>query len=331
MDAPASAPAAAAPSSPSSSPSPAASSPSPSPSSPAAPAAPVAAGKDPAVTPASGETPAATAERKARKLQLKVDGQLSEVDLDSLSDEDLSLKLQMAEAARKRMQEAAELKKKFENAVKLIKENPFEALKDPVFGLDLEQLAEQHLAEKYRMEIMPEPERKQAELERRLAEFEKREATRLAELEAEQERELTERIYKETEQTFHQALEAAELPKNRETLQAMAQIAQLNLEHGIEMTPQQIAHAAGEQLKGRSQHFLRSLKGQALLSHLGPDVVKEVMRMEVARVRGQPVTPQEPAQAAPAEETPEDRKRDRSPEPRRRDSITQLKKLVRGY
>jgi hypothetical protein len=229
-------------------------------------------------------------EAERRKYKLKVDGQDEEVEL---TDEEISVRLQKERAAAKRMQESAELKKKFAQAVDLIKKDPFAALKDPAFGIDLEALAEQRLLEKYKLELMPEEQRKQMEMERKLKEYETKEQERTR-LEQEahqrtQQEQFEAKIFQETEKTFMAALESADLPKDYETLYMMADVAKLNLDYGVELTPQQLAAEVRAKLDGyskREKSLRANLKGDKLLEYLGTDTVKEVLQASVAKLKG---------------------------------------------
>ncbi len=266
------------------------------------------------------------AERKARKLQLKIDGKMSEVDIDAMSDDKLAVELQLGAVARKRMQESAELNKKFESIIEYISENPWEALKDPVFnkgkGVNLEELAEKRLAERYQQELMPEQEREQHKLRQELEGYKKKESEFIAQKRAEAQQAMEQRVFEETEQSFIAALESSDLPKNKRTLAMMAQVQMLNLEHGIELTPSQIASEVREQLSGHNQEVLRSMKGESLLSYLGEETVKEVLRLSVAKVRGPSPAKAKPADAAAAPAN-DDSKPPMDPK--------QFRKWMRGY
>src|SRR5688572_742490 len=100
------------------------------------------------------ETPTEAAERKARKLKLKVDGAEIDYDIDATSDEDLATELQLAKAARKRMQEAADIRKKFTELVQRGQQDPFKAMEE-LFGVDGYKIAEEKLRQKYLEEELP--------------------------------------------------------------------------------------------------------------------------------------------------------------------------------
>jgi hypothetical protein len=290
------------------------------------------------------ETPA---EKKARTLRLKVDGVEEQVNLDEMPDEELQTQLQLARAARKRMQEAAEARKekeatlaKFQQILQLGKQDPRAAL-EAVFGVNPREWAESYLRDVYQEEDLPEPERKaralQRELEARDAKLREIEEAKAAEEKSRQEAEtakqqeaLVKQQFEQYEKEYHAAMDKHGLPYNRETAYLFAQIGKLNLEHGIDLTTDQIAYEVKKRLSGTNQAVLRNLKGAALLSYLGDDVVKEIVRMSIEKVRApkSPAKPFEPP--APQNTSPLDDLDDVPPAKRRMQSLNVWRKLSRG-
>lgn len=287
------------------------STPAPSASSSSAPStpAPAAPKAEAAPTPASPATPGqaapageTAAERKARLLKLKVDGVEEEVNLDEMPDEDLATQLQLAKAARKRMQEAADVRRKFQQLVEMGKERPDEAF-EALFGKNFKETAEEYLRQKYAEEELPEAEKEKLALQRQLAE---ERARREAFENAEREKKIAEiqqQQFQQFETEYRSALTKHDLPFTKETAYLMAQVGMLNLQHGIDLTADQMATEVKKRLTGMTQGVFKQLKGAALLSYLGDDVVKEVVRMSVERVRGAKAAPKpfEPPAPAPTE------------------------------
>lgn len=113
-----------------------------------------------------------------RKLKLKVDGQDLEEEIDLDNEEELRKHLQLSKAAQKRMQEAAELKKRQSQIDTEIQEfiqhlrDPSKAaqiLSDPRIGLDVKKFAQQIINQEIEeMQLSPEEKERrklQAELE----------------------------------------------------------------------------------------------------------------------------------------------------------------------
>lgn len=225
--------------------------------------------------------------RKARNLSIKVDGQVENIDIDSMDDATLTKQLQLARAAQKRMQEAAELKKQQESFRERLKKDPINALKDPDLGVDVRKMIEDQILREYEEQQMDEPTRKAAQLERSLAE---REAKIKAQEEAYQQREtqaLNEKVFNETRAQFEKALTESGLPNNGHTIALMAEVAQQNLEAGIELDPSQLAGEVRERLSQTNAHVFKGMQGEQLAKYLGDSVITEVLKFAVERVKNQ--------------------------------------------
>jgi hypothetical protein len=237
-----------------------------------------------AKAPPAGETPAAKA---SRKLSIKVDGQVEDVDIDSMDDAELTKRLQFAKAASKRMQEAAEIKKQQEAFRERLKKDPVNALKDPEFGVDVRKMIEEQILREYEEQQMDEPTRKVKQMERAMAE---REAQIAAKEQAYQERETTalnEKVFNETKAQFEEALSTGGLPNNGHTIGLMAQVAQECIENGIEASPAQLAAEVRNRLSEINSHVLKGMKGEQLAKYLGDEQITEVLRYAVERVKAQ--------------------------------------------
>lgn len=233
--------------------------------------------------PVAENPPIAEARKEAerRKYKLKIDGLDQDEDL---TDDEVSVRLQKAKGAEKRMQEAAADRKKFFAASEAIRNDPFGALKE-AYGIDIEKLAEERLAAKYQEQLLPENERRELEYKRQLAERDgqlksikdKEEATHREAYET--------KLGQEMESGFLNALQTSGLPQNYETLKQMVEVAKFNLEHGIDLTPAQIASEVRDRAHAQAQHVFKNMSGEGLLKYLGADVVKEVLKLSVAKIR----------------------------------------------
>jgi hypothetical protein len=236
------------------------------------------------------------------------------LDLDALTDEEHVQNAQWAKAARKRMQEAAEIKKSFKGLQEAIKKDPFSALRDPAFGnLDIRKQVEDQLVREYQESQMDEPSRKAAALQRELEQERAKREEYESTAKARSQQQLEAQVFAETRKEFISALEATDLPKTKETLYLMAQVAQTALDNGIELSPQQIAGKVKERITGMHRSITGSLKGEALIKHLGDDVVKEVIRHSVAKAKGAKANPVAPPVKQNVEEG-EDRPKRKMPD-----------------
>lgn len=220
-------------------------------------------------------------EAARRKYKLKIDGAEKEMEF---SDDEISVRLQKAMAAEKRMQEAAETRKAFQKFVDDFKKDPFLAAKSLDDKMDLDALAEERIVRRYQEEQLKKEnpnEYEKVQLQRQLEEYKSKEASFKAEQEQKAQDEYYAKVGQEMERDFMAALDKSGLPKDRRYLKMMAEVADLNLSHGIELTPAQMASEVRAQISGQHQYVTQGLKGQALIEHLGKDVVEEVLKHSI--------------------------------------------------
>lgn len=290
----------------------------------------------PTDAPVKGEatqTQAAKVEAAKRKYKLKVDGAEQELEL---GDDEIAVRLQKAVAAEKRMQEAAEDKKRAKSMLDVVSD-PLKLISHPELGPKILEAAERKLIEQFQAEELKKNDpaaAERAELQRQLEEYKRKEAEAQESQQAKQRQELEDQVYQQTEREFLDALDTSNLPKNRQTLYMMAEVARLNLDHGIEMTPQQMASEVNERLRGMHQHVMSGLKGDQLASYLGDEIVNEVLKHSVEKLRAkkngaQPKLINPEAAEAPTQQPALD---DDEPFSRRRTSadLREWKKLTRG-
>ena len=250
--------------------------------------------------PPEPKAPATPTAAEKRKYKLKVDGKDQELELD---DTEISIRLQKATAAEKRMQEAAEQRKQIQAVLEFIKKDPIAALKDPALGIDVEKMVEERLAQRYqdemkRQQMTPE-QLKMKEIEDQLqaerAKREELEKTRAAEAK----KALDEKIWADTQKSFFDAMAEEGVEQNYETIFHMAEIAKMNLEHKIELTPKQMAAEVKARMDGAREKLEKAarstLKGDKLLSYLGQDTVNEVIQATLAKYKAKPAVAPPPA------------------------------------
>lgn len=242
--------------------------------------------------------------RKARKLKLKVDGKEEEYDVDAMSDEQLAIDIQMAKAARKRMQESADTKKQFNSIIEGLKKGDFSILKDPAIGIDVRKMVEDQLVEEFKANQLPEHERKAMELEKKLQERE----AKLKEYETKESEAARQKLeastLQEIETDFKTALESKDLPKTRETMALMAEVAATYLEkHGIQLTPQQLASEVESRIQSQAKYVLSKMNPAALVKYLGQDVVNSLVKHSVDTYKAKQAAGSAGRQTAPGETT----------------------------
>lgn len=249
----------------------------------------------------ANETPAERAERKElekRKYQFKVDGREWDEELD---DNEIRVRLQKGFAADKRMQEAAELRKKFQDAMSYGKDNLDEAVKQ-LFGVDIDEYMEQRLESRFKDAMLSEEERERSSLQKELERYKKQEQEAKTRAEQEARQKFEREIWENTEKEFIGALDRLGYDRNvsKLLLPMMTDLADAALDAGMELDAELIAHEANKRLSAVNKTRLTGLKGDRLLAELGDDVVKEVLkaRLSKARLTPEPEPPPPPAPVA---------------------------------
>ena len=251
--------------------------------------------------------PKAPTAAEKRKYQLKVDGQDIE---EELSDDDVRVRLQKAHAVDKRFQEVASQRKAIEEALKTIKTDPAKALKE-IAGLDLDEWAEKRILERYQEAMLPEAEREKAEMQRKLADYERQFEEQKTAAETAKQQAYEQQVFEKTEQEFISAVEQLGYDKgfSRTVLvPMMAEIAEAALDYGVELTPSQMASEANKRLETIHRRQVQGLKGDQLLRYLGDDVVTEAIRAKLSATRGTAAAPSTPPPPARKPVTEEPRK-----------------------
>lgn len=239
------------------------------------------------------ETAAQTEARKEaerRRYRLKVDGQEREEDL---SDDEVAVRLQKGLAAEKRMAEAAKVRKEAEALREAIRSGKLDALSEDERKTLRKTIEDQIIAE-FQEQQLPETERKVLEAQRKAEEYEKKLKSYEEAQERQAQEQLERQVFEQTEKEFAEALEAEGVLKTRHTLYMMAEIASMNLDQGIELSPKQMAAEVNRRLAETNRHVLTSLKGDQLERYLGEAVVKEILRHSIEKHRkGQTQPPAE--------------------------------------
>jgi len=230
-----------------------------------------------------------------------------------LSDEEVAVRLQKAEAAESRFQKASDIQKKWEQLQQIAKEDPSLLIRE-LAGVDPQEYAQRLVEEKWKLEVMPEHDRKVYELEKKIKAYQDQEAKAQAAQQAHAKTQAEKAAEAQLEATFQRAFEVSGLEYNEDNLEVFGQLVLANHDHGLEYTPEQLAAEARSRIDERNQKYegkvkerFSGLKGPELLDFLGEAAVKEVLRAAVARHT--PKVPDAPA-ALPANSGTEAQGRD---------------------
>lgn len=216
-----------------------------------------------------------------KRYKVKIDDQEAEVDED-----EVVAGYQRAKAAHKRFEEASKLRKQAEQLVHALKNDPISVLTDPRLGVDFKQLAVDYLAKEFEQEEMSPEQRRASELERKVREYEEKEAARIQEAEQAELSQAQQRFAQELEHEFSGVLETSGIPKTTESVRRMAYVKLQAIEAGYDMTAAEIAAEVKRSYAEEHTSYFGALDGDALLSAIGEPTLKKIRKAELARLNG---------------------------------------------
>lgn len=244
---------------------------------------------------------------KKGKEVLKVNGKQREVK----DYNDMVRLAQLGLAANEKFQQASEKIRQAEAIVELLQTNPEKALQR--LGYDVRQMAENYLRQELEKEVLTDEQRKVMELEQKLAEYETEKkqkeehekASRIAELQAHYETELSDKIIN--------AIETYKLPRNERTISRIAEKLYVALESGYEIDPIDVAPIVKQEVEEELRGMYGTLDVDSMLALLGEDNLKKIREHELKKVKEK--APQNPIKTTPVatavpeqKETPKSKK-----------------------
>lgn len=220
-----------------------------------------------------GETAAQTA---ARLYKVKVDGEEMEVD-----EAELLRGYAHQKAASKRMADAAAERALAEEVMGIFKSNPKQAFEK--LGLNAKQFAEQLLMEEMEESVLTDEQKEVRELKRFKESIEQREKAAREKESADAEEAFRTQVAQELQTNIVTALDSAELPKNEFTVSRMAFYLESCLKAGYNATPQDVVSHVKAEYEKELKGLIGGFKDDQLMSFLGDDVVKKVVKGHIAK------------------------------------------------
>lgn len=219
-----------------------------------------------------------------RKYTYKADGQEFNEELD---DAEIANKLSLSRAAQKRMQEASATKKQMEQFVTALQNDPMSVLKnDKIMGTKkFREIAEQFLLQQIEEESYTPEERERANKDRQLSEYQRKEKEFQAKQEAEQASRLEKQYADQYEKTIMESLNSSNLPKTPYTVKRMAALMQQNLQHGLELEPNQLAQLVKEDYLNEQKLLVGSSSAEQLIAMFGEDIANKIRKYDLAKFR----------------------------------------------
>lgn len=237
-----------------------------------------------AAAPAPGAQP--TKEQvAAAKRKLKVEGK--EV---LVSDQELEKFAQLGMTADSRFKEAAEMRKTMTEIVQALQNDPISALQ--ALGIEFDPIAEKHLTERIKREMMDPVEReledlrnykKQQEEERQRLEQDTKKKTHTQQFE-----QLKQQASATYTQKIGEVLTKTNLPRTPETIQWMSQELANAVEHGYDMDFEIAASRVRQRYQTAIKSLVGDLDGEQLLEILGGDpLVNKIRKYDLTRLQAQ--------------------------------------------
>lgn len=226
--------------------------------------------------------PAAPVPNK-KKFQLKVDGEEIEEELDLNDDEGLKNKLQLARAAKKRMNEAVSTKRQAMEIIKAFEQDPESMLRR--LGPKGREIAEKFLLGHIQEELMSPEEKERRDMKKKLETYEQKEAREKEEREAAANAKREADYANSFQQTIMTALQKSGLPKTPELVKRMAAIMSKNLEFGLELTPDDLVNEVKTDLTAIVKSIVGDSDGDSLISLFGNDVANKIRKSDLKRLQ----------------------------------------------
>jgi hypothetical protein len=236
-----------------------------------------------------------------KKFKYKADGAEFE---EELGDDEITNRLSLAKAAQKRMAESATSKRQIAEFVKQLKEDPMSVLSDErIMGSKkFREIAEQFLLKQIEEESLSPQEREYKEKERKLSEYERKDKERQEQEQQAKAKQLESHYTQTFEKTIISALESSSLPKNVFTVKRMAELMQKNLQHGLDLEPQQLAQLVKEDYLAEQRAVIGSASAEQLIAMFGDEVANKIRKHDLSKFQ---VKNPEPKQYSQRSEEPQ--------------------------
>lgn len=226
-------------------------------------------------TPVEGDNaPKENAQSMLKKFKLKVDGEEIEEEFDLSNEEALIKELQLAKAAKKRMAEAQDAKRKAYELMQSVDQDPLNLLKR--LGPKGYELAEQMLLEKMQNDMLSPEEKHYREMQRKLEAYENQEKL----LKEQQEKQQLEAMEKQQADHYQKviidALDASGLPKTAESAKRLAFLLHKNLQLGVELDAVDLAKEVKNEFQSGIASLLKNATPEQLVELLDKEAVKKL-------------------------------------------------------
>ena len=245
--------------------------------------------------------------KNMRKIKYRADGKDYEDEIDFNDDKVMAQHLSKSRAASKRMDESAATKRQAEQFFKMLQDDPEKLLSHEQFGgpKKLREFAERLLSRQLEEEMLTPQERQQKTNEERLKKYEDQEKEQVTRQEQEHMQKLQEHYADDFQKQIITGLSSQGLPKTNRTVKRMAALMSKNLEHGFDMTPQQLAEIVRSDYEEEMREMFGASDGDMLLKLIGEEGSSKIRKSDLARLKSNSPFGQQPQQrSAPTQDEP---------------------------
>lgn len=256
------------------------------------------------------------AKEAMRKFKVKVEGKDLEVD-----EKELLRGYSHQRVANKALQEGKALRKQAEEFVAMLKDEA--KLKDVLqkLGHDPRKLSEKILAQHLEDELMDPRDRELRDTKAKLAQIEEMDKRQKEAIEAKRLEHVKQRFMKEYETDFISALDKTGLPPTKPMVAEMAKYISRSAKIGFKMSAMEAAQLVKEDVQNLTQRLVGDSDGDTLIKLLGDNVANKIRKYDTSRIK----TPEQVLQTPP-----EQVRRNREKEPKKRMSIREWQLMKRG-
>lgn len=221
------------------------------------------------------------AEKRLKKLKLKVDGKEIEEEFDLDDEERLVKELQMARMGQKRAQQHSDLDKSVKAFFAAFEKDPFRAMSE--LGMKPEQVIDKYINEQLE-NSKKSPE--QIEAEKNRAELQALKAEREKEKEDNKSKELVrlqEQAFQQYDVQLEQSLSKSDLPKTPYTVKKIADYMIAGLKAGKDVSPEDVIPLVREEMHNDLKEMFASLPEEVVEGLLGEQVLTKLRKRRVAK------------------------------------------------
>ena len=194
-------------------------------------------------------------------------------------------------AADAKFREAAKIKSDSETFMQRLQEDPESVLNEKGLSVNKRALAEKWLLEQLEAEMNPADPRdaKLSETERRLKEYEERDAKAAKDREMQQYEAAKEQRKQAISQTLSEAMKATQLSAHPESaaavLREMALYMRAAKERGEEVSPQELVEHVHNNRFHQMYTLAHQYEGEQLIEFLGEEIVNRIRKHDLARLK----------------------------------------------